>query len=80
MQLTTADEDLLPMRSNEIGLDSIISVDIRTWLLKEFDVAVPVLKMIGNSTVENLADHVAQNIPASLVPGVGATRQVYRHA
>jgi len=68
LQMTTANEDLMAMRSRDIGLDSLISVDIRSWFLKNFEVGVPVLKIMGNDTMAKLADLVA----ASLLPGLGA--------
>ena len=72
LQMTTADEDLMAMRSRDIGLDSLISVDIRSWFLKNFEVSVPVLKIMGNDTMAELADLVAAQVPPSLLPGLGA--------
>ncbi|RAH41218.1 putative polyketide synthase [Aspergillus brunneoviolaceus CBS 621.78] len=71
LQMNTADEDLMAMRSRDIGLDSLISVDIRSWFLKNFEVSVPVLKIMGNDTMAELADLVAAQVPASLLPGLG---------
>ncbi|KAI1473097.1 uncharacterized protein F4812DRAFT_454916 [Daldinia caldariorum] len=68
LELTTADEDLMSMRTKEIGVDSLISADLRAWILKWFEVSVPVLKIIGNDTVASLAEHVSESIPAALVP------------
>lgn len=68
--MTTADEDLMALRSRDIGLDSLISVDIRSWFLKNFEVSVPVLKIMGNDTMAELADLVAEQAPASLLPGL----------
>ncbi|KAL4792162.1 hypothetical protein BDV19DRAFT_392334 [Aspergillus venezuelensis] len=71
LQMTTADEDLMALRSRDIGLDSLISVDIRSWFLKNFEVSVPVLKIMGNDTMAELADLVAEQCPESLLPGLG---------
>lgn len=71
LQMTTADEDLMATRSRDIGLDSLISVDIRSWFLKNFEVSVPVLKIMGNDTMAELADLVAAQVPPSLLPGLG---------
>lgn len=68
LQMRTADEDLMAMRSRDIGLDSLISVDIRSWFLKNFEVSVPVLKIMGNDTMAELADLVAAQVPPSLLP------------
>lgn len=58
----------MSMRSNEIGLDSLISVDVRAWFLKYYHVSIPVLKIMGNDTMANLAEHVVEAIPAEVVP------------
>lgn len=71
LQMTTADEDLMAMRSRDIGLDSLISVDIRSWFLKNFEVSIPVLKIMGNDTMAELVDLVAVQVPPSLLPGLG---------
>jgi thioester reductase-like protein len=70
LQMTTADEDLMAMRSRDIGLDSLISVDIRSWFLKNFEVSVPVLKIMGNDTMADLAELVAEQVPLTLLPGI----------
>lgn len=72
LQMTTEDDDLMAMRSRDIGLDSLISVDIRTWFLKNLEVSVPVLKIMGNDIMAELADLVAAQVPPSLLPGLGA--------
>ncbi|RDW86024.1 hypothetical protein BP5796_04349 [Coleophoma crateriformis] len=70
LQMTMADDDLMEMRSNDIGLDSLVSVDIRTWFLKNYQVSIPVLKIMGNDTMGNLAQHALENVPAELVPHI----------
>lgn len=54
LQMTMTDDDLMLMRPHEIGLDSLVSVDIRSWFLKNFLVSIPVLKIMGNDTMEML--------------------------
>ncbi|KAI0188865.1 hypothetical protein F4808DRAFT_454145 [Astrocystis sublimbata] len=71
LQLTTADDDdLMSMHSREIGIDSLVLVDIRAWCLENFEVAVPVLKIMNNDTLASLALHVSNNVPTELVPNV----------
>ncbi|KAK2040741.1 putative polyketide synthase [Colletotrichum somersetense] len=73
LQMTTADDELMGMRSSDIGLDSLISVDIRSWFLKSFEVSIPVLKIMGNDTMEGLAELVAGQVPLSLLPEMAAS-------
>jgi len=72
LQMTTADDDLMALRSSDIGLDSLISVDIRSWFLKNFEVSVPVLKIMGNDTIADLAELVAGQVPPNLLPEISA--------
>lgn len=68
LQVTASDDELMSMRSNDIGLDSLISVDIRSWFLKDLRVVVPVLKIMSNDAIANLAEYAVENVPTELVP------------
>lgn len=41
-----------------LGIDSLIAVDIRTWFLKELSVDVPVLKVLGGDSISELCREV----------------------
>lgn len=59
------------MRGNDLGLDSLISVNIRSWFLKNFSANIPVLKIMAlDVQMSSLGAIAAQDIPAELVPGV----------
>ena len=59
----------MAVRGAELGLDSLISVDLRSWFLKNFQVSIPVLKIMANDVqMSTLAELVAEGIPAKLVP------------
>ncbi|RYP77674.1 hypothetical protein DL771_001042 [Monosporascus sp. 5C6A] len=64
---TTGDDELMRMRSNELGIDSLISVDIRNWFLKSFSVSIPVLRVMSNDTMLSLVQHAVENIPPDMV-------------
>ncbi|KKY32507.1 putative polyketide synthase [Diaporthe ampelina] len=66
--VTMPDEELMAKRSNDLGLDSLVSVGIRDWFLKNFEVNIAVLKIIGNNTMASLAEDVAELVPAQLTP------------
>ncbi|KAK7739675.1 Type I Iterative PKS [Cytospora paraplurivora] len=68
LQVTTSDDDLMASRSSEIGLDSLVSVDIRSWFLKALGVSIPVLQIMGNDTMSNLVQHAAEAIPTEMTP------------
>ena len=78
LHVTMSDDDLMSSRSNEIGLDSLVSVDIRSWLLKVLQVNIPILKIMGDSTIESLVQYAAENVPAELVPQIRANGEEIR--
>lgn len=52
----------------EQGVDSIMAVDVRTWFLQEFDVDLPVLKILGaGSTVDSLLEDAMDNMPPEIL-------------
>jgi aspyridone synthetase (hybrid polyketide synthase/nonribosomal peptide synthetase) len=42
-----------------LGLDSLLAVGIRTWLLKNFGIKIPLLAILGQETVSSLSGRVA---------------------
>lgn len=52
----------------ELGADSIMAVDVRAWFLKELEVDVPVLKILGaGETIAGMVEDVLRRIPAELL-------------
>jgi hybrid polyketide synthase/nonribosomal peptide synthetase ACE1 len=41
----------------ELGMDSLIAVEIRTWFLQELEVDMPILKILGGASVADLVNH-----------------------
>ncbi|KAI0199877.1 putative polyketide synthase [Astrocystis sublimbata] len=68
LQATMTDDEIMMSRSAHLGVDSLVSVDIRSWFLKSMQVNVPVLKIMGSETMASLAVYAAQHIPHSMVP------------
>ncbi|PHH61189.1 hypothetical protein CDD81_712 [Ophiocordyceps australis] len=65
-----SNEHILHKRGPQLGLDSLISVDIRSWLLKSFQVSIPVLSIMSNDTMMNLVQSILDAIPAQMVPQI----------
>lgn len=55
---------------DELGVDSLIAVEIRSWFLKEVGVDMPVLKILGGATVATMIDFAAENLPQDLTPNI----------
>ncbi|KAL7952857.1 putative PKS-NRPS protein [Trichoderma compactum] len=45
-----------------LGVDSLIAVEIRSWFLKELDVDVPVLKVLSGASVTDLSKEAASKV------------------
>jgi hybrid polyketide synthase/nonribosomal peptide synthetase ACE1 len=43
LQSTSTDDDLMAMQSADLGIDSFVSIDLRTWFTKNLKVNMPVL-------------------------------------
>ncbi|KAI9695823.1 MAG: Type I Iterative PKS [Bogoriella megaspora] len=72
LQTTTADDDLMTMRSADLGIDSLVSIDLRTWFTKNLKVNMPVLKIMSNDTLENLVLFAVENVPSELLPSIAS--------
>jgi len=54
--------------TDELGLDSLVAVEIRSWFLKELTIEIPVLKILSGGSVSQLLDFAVEKIPAALTP------------
>ena len=76
LQVSTTDENLMMMRGVDLGFDSLLSVDVRSWFLKNFRVSIPVLKIMANDVrMSSLVDLAAESVPAELVPNFQQQQQ-----
>ncbi|KAF2193876.1 hypothetical protein K469DRAFT_744670 [Zopfia rhizophila CBS 207.26] len=71
---------IVDLRAEDIGIDSLNAVELRSWILKQLKVDVPVLRILGGSTLRELLDFILDNIPAQLVPLLEAERRVVHHS
>ncbi|KAM7189008.1 hypothetical protein V8F20_010311 [Naviculisporaceae sp. PSN 640] len=58
----------------EMGVDSLVAVEIRSWFLKEVGVDIPVLRILGGSastsTTTGLCRFAVESMPRELLPGI----------
>jgi acyl carrier protein len=53
-------EDIKPdARLEDLGLDSLISVELRNWLVRELAISISVIDIADSASVSDLADKVA---------------------
>jgi hybrid polyketide synthase/nonribosomal peptide synthetase ACE1 len=51
----------------EQGIDSLMAVEVRTWFLKELDVDIPVLRILGGSSITDLLADAMERVPVSVL-------------
>ncbi|TVY91566.1 Fusaridione A synthetase [Lachnellula willkommii] len=51
----------------ERGVDSLVALDIRSWFMRELDVDMPVLKVLGGNSIADLIKDSIERIPTSIL-------------
>ncbi|KAL4902785.1 hypothetical protein BDW74DRAFT_186745 [Aspergillus multicolor] len=51
----------------DMGVDSLVAVEVRSWFLKELAVDVPVMKILGGASIADLVEVVVQKLPKGLL-------------
>lgn len=78
--VTGGEEDearrLLEQTADDLGVDSLVAVELRSWFLKELDVSIPVLKILGGGTMQELVEYAVESLPADLVPKLDADQEL----
>ncbi|KAL4755948.1 non-reducing polyketide synthase pyr2 [Aspergillus foveolatus] len=52
----------------DLGMDSLVAVDLRTWFAKELAVEIPLLQILNGGSIRELASEALGKLPASLIP------------
>ncbi|KAH8819906.1 hypothetical protein F5884DRAFT_744288 [Xylogone sp. PMI_703] len=72
-ELTSNPDSLLQQSTGTLGLDSLLAVELRTWMLGELEVNIPVLKILSDTSIQGLVDFAVDNLPAALVPNLDSS-------
>ncbi|KAK1959951.1 AMP-binding enzyme [Colletotrichum sublineola] len=67
-------DELSRVKLDDMGLDSLLAVEIRTWWLKTINVNLPVMKILSGVSVDQLVDMGVDQLPRDLVPNVEQQR------
>lgn len=54
----------------DLGVDSLVAVDLRNWFIKELEVDVPVLKILSDATIGKLAEDATSKLSTKLLPSL----------
>lgn len=55
----------------QLGIDSLVAVEVRSWFLKELKVDIPVLKLVGGSSVAQVCQTALEKLPEDLAASIG---------
>lgn len=59
-QCMVAVEDINPAKPLiDYGLDSLVAVELRTWIFKQLDCTIPILELLANTPISKIADKIA---------------------
>ncbi|KAM5462795.1 putative Hybrid PKS-NRPS biosynthetic cluster [Microsporum audouinii] len=62
---------VLALRTDDLGIDSLVAVEVRTWFLKNLFVNVPVLKILGGARIGEILEHALSQASKDLTPKLG---------
>ncbi|KAI3109622.1 hypothetical protein CBS147333_5269 [Penicillium roqueforti] len=67
-----ASSSILDKAADELGIDSLNTVEIRSWFLKELKVDIPVLRILGGATIDDILHFALDRLPTEMTPNIGA--------
>lgn len=65
--LLGADIPLLQQTANDLGVDSLVAITIRSWFFNELDADLPVMKILGGATMGNIIDYAVDQLPPDML-------------
>lgn len=61
---------VLSSGTDDLGIDSLVAVEIRSWFLKEIETEIPVFKVLSGGSVTQLLEYAVENMPVKLTPNL----------
>ncbi|KAI0487511.1 hypothetical protein F4859DRAFT_525620 [Xylaria cf. heliscus] len=59
----------------DLGIDSLVAVEVRSWFLKELKVDIPVLRVVGGASPAELCQSALEKLPEELLASIGAQNE-----
>ncbi|KAH6869498.1 polyketide synthetase [Thelonectria olida] len=64
----TDKSQVLASGTDDLGIDSLVAVEIRSWFLKEIETEIPVFKVLSGVSITELIEFAVESMPAELTP------------
>lgn len=61
---------LLQRGTSALGVDSLVAVEIRAWMLREFEVDMPVFKILADTTIQDMVEFTIEAVPDTVTPNL----------
>jgi hybrid polyketide synthase/nonribosomal peptide synthetase ACE1 len=55
----------------EMGIDSLVAVEVRSWFLKSLSIDIPVLKILDGSSLDSVCEMAIKRLPKDLLAQIG---------
>ena len=65
---SSQNDSMKKMRLDQLGIDSLLAVEIRSWFMTTLDVNIPVLKLLNGISISELADIALENLTPVIIP------------
>lgn len=63
-----ADSSILDKSADELGIDSLIAGEMRSWMVKELNIRVPLLVIIGGNNMQHVAKACQSLLDPAMTP------------
>ncbi|KAJ8117746.1 hypothetical protein OPT61_g1129 [Boeremia exigua] len=65
---SSPDATIIDQTADTLGIDSLIAVEMKSWLMKELNVDMPLMVIIGGNTIRGVVVHCAKLLESSMTP------------
>lgn len=59
---------ILQQSPSSLGIDSLVAVEVRSWISREFDVGISVAEILDSPQMKTIVDKVLELLPRKLIP------------
>lgn len=63
---------------SDLGIDSLVAVDLRSWFVRELSVEIPMLQILSGSSLRALTADSVSKLPPTLLPGILSRDQDFK--
>lgn len=61
---------LLQRSTSALGVDSLVAVEFRAWMLREFEVDIPVFKILADTAIRDMVEFAVEAMPDTVTPNL----------